>query len=57
MGHIHKGIALELPDAGRCGAAGVAGKAIEESVVDIDDPPLPGKLTPLHSNHFNHQGA
>ncbi len=21
------------------------------------EPPLPGKLTPLHSDHFNHQGA
>ena len=20
-------------------------------------PPLPGKMTPLHSDHFNHQGA
>jgi hypothetical protein len=20
-------------------------------------PPLPGKLTPLHSGHFHHQGA
>ena len=21
------------------------------------EPPMPGKMTPLHSDHFNHQGA
>ena len=24
---------------------------------DYRIPPLPGKMTPLHSDHFNHQGA
>jgi hypothetical protein len=23
----------------------------------VELPPLPGKMTPLHPDHFNHQGA
>jgi hypothetical protein len=28
-----------------------------EAVVSLQIPPLPGKLTPLHHDHFHHQGA
>jgi hypothetical protein len=27
------------------------------SMVAMTEPPLPGKLTPLHLDHFFHQGA
>jgi len=32
------------------------GVVVDRTVVQ-EDPPLPGKMTPLHSDHFNHQGA
>ena len=36
---------------------GVAALADRRSVRRSQRPPLPGKMTPLHSDHFNHQGA
>ena len=30
---------------------------LDDDVNPAVQPPLPGKMTPLHSDHFNHQGA
>lgn len=37
--------------------AGLRGADLRGSRGDLPPPPLPGKLTPLHPDHFNHQGA
>ena len=41
------GVGMRLDGAFRAFAA----------LVNALPPPLPGKMTPLHSDHFNHQGA
>ena len=38
-------------------AADKLAAVIQAAGLSGPDPPLPGKMTPLHSDHFNHQGA